>query len=550
MSKEFILLLISYFLLMPSVVGIGYLCAHLTNLNKKNFSYGYFGIMGCFFLILYSYVSHFFISHNLIHNSVLLFVGITSFLFLLRSEYRKKEIIVLIITFFILYICLLSYKTNDDFPYYHFAYTYYLNQNPIILGIGKINHGFSTPSSIFYLNSLFYLPFIKYFSFQMSAILFMGFTITILITEILNYFKTKKLDFVFYFSLLSLAFICTFFYRISEHGTDRSAQILIYLFIIELIILLNNKNFFRENYIKIIMLLGLIVSLKAFFALYSIFFIFIFIYLFFIKRNLKFAKEVLKNIYSYFTLILVLSVLSVNLFNTGCFLYPVSFTCIENFSWSINIDQVKSLNNWYELWSKAGANPNYRTENPEIYIQNFNWVSHWFNEYFFNKVSDFLLGLIVLSFIFFLFFWKSPKLNSKNIDLKLIYFLTIVLFIEWFYNHPSLKYGGYILITLLVFMPIAVYINKSSLKNSKALYRTKIFIIIIFSIFIFRNIDRIIDEKKLYDYNPLLNPYYKVDSNYFKIDNYISCLNHKNQCKQYKFKVKNFLGRFVLLNND
>ena len=27
------------------------------------------------------------------------------------------------------------------------------------------------------------------------------------------------------------------------------------------------------------------------------------------------------------------------------------------------------MNNWYEQWSKAGANPNFRVENPEVYIQ-------------------------------------------------------------------------------------------------------------------------------------------------------------------------------------
>ena len=58
--------------------------------------------------------------------------------------------------------------------------------------------------------------------------------------------------------------------------------------------------------------------------------------------------------------------------NTGCLIYPVSFTCFENFSWSIPIDQVKAMNNWYEQWSKAGAGPNFEVENRDIYIQNFN----------------------------------------------------------------------------------------------------------------------------------------------------------------------------------
>ena len=61
------------------------------------------------------------------------------------------------------------------------------------------------------------------------------------------------------------------------------------------------------------------------------------------------------------------------------------------------------MNNWYEQWSKAGAGPNFRVDNPETYIKKFNWVSHWFNEYFFNKVSDFIGGLIIMYLIYFSF---------------------------------------------------------------------------------------------------------------------------------------------------
>ena len=43
---------------------------------------------------------------------------------------------------------------------------------------------------------------------------------------------------------------------------------------------------------------------------------------------------------------------------------------------------------------KGGATPNFRVENPEIYIKNLNWVSNWIDIYFFNKVSDFLLDYL------------------------------------------------------------------------------------------------------------------------------------------------------------
>ena len=45
-----------------------------------------------------------------------------------------------------------------------------------IFGLGLLNHGFRTPSSIFYLNSLFYFPFIKYFLLNAGAIYLLGFS--------------------------------------------------------------------------------------------------------------------------------------------------------------------------------------------------------------------------------------------------------------------------------------------------------------------------------------------------------------------------------------
>ena len=42
-------------------------------------------------------------------------------------------------------------------------------------------------------------------------------------------------------------FILIFFYRIAEHGTDRSAQILIFLLISELLIIINYDKGIKEN---------------------------------------------------------------------------------------------------------------------------------------------------------------------------------------------------------------------------------------------------------------------------------------------------------------
>ena len=78
-------------------------------------------------------------------------------------------------------------------------------------------------------------------------------------------------------------------------------------------------------------------------------------------------------------------------------------TCIGGIEWGIPRSEVSALNTHYQWWSKAGGGPGYRSSiAPEIYIQNFNWLSNWIDRYFFNKMSDFLLSLLLIIFCIFL----------------------------------------------------------------------------------------------------------------------------------------------------
>ena len=155
----------------------------------------------------------------------------------------------------------------------------------MLIGIGQFNHGFRTPSSIFYLNSMFYLPFIKYFSFYIPSLIIMGFANQIFLSNIFHHIKEKEINFLYYLNILLILFFCIFFYRVQEHGTDRSAQLLIGILFLQFLYFLkfDNQSEFRINHLLII--LGIIVSLKAFYLIYLIFILPLFIILF--RENKK-----------------------------------------------------------------------------------------------------------------------------------------------------------------------------------------------------------------------------------------------------------------------
>ena len=537
MAINIIIIYFSYIFLSFSVIGYGNLFSNL--IFKKKLNYGFLGLLGIFILILYSYLSHFFYPHNALHNLIFMFLGFVSFFFNTKKNFF--EILLTLLIFSILFISIIIFKTHDDFPYYHFGYSHYLTQSSLTIGIGMFNHGFRTPSAIFYLNSLFYLPLIKYYFFHLPAILILGYANIVFICNLKKNFKKSNINFVSYFILVSILFINIFFYRIAEHGTDRSAQILLLVVVAELLAFILIGEIKNEKLSKIFLLIALIISFKAFYVLYVVLLIPIILIL---KKKLEikeFFLLLLKNRGLQLSLLMFVLILLTNFFNTGCLIYPVNQICFSNLDWSIPNSEIIRMKEWYQQWSKAGAGPDFRVDNPEIYIQSFNWVGHWIDEYFFNKVSDFLLGIITLMLIVGLTFHTKKKITSRiNNNILLLLLFLVMLFFEWFYNHPSLRYGGYTLIASIFFIIASIKFESFVIDKNKI--KKKFIYLVAFSFLIFfcRNAVRINNEILQYNFNPLKNFSFRVTNHHYRIENgineyienYKNCKLRENNCKK------------------
>ena len=537
--SDLIIFLVFYILIVFSVVGYGNFFVHFLKDSNIINCFGIQGLIGVSFLTILSYSTNIFFAHGYLHNTIVLVLGIIFFIlnFLDKREIVSKNIVITSLFFLILFIGLLMHKNHDDFFYYHFPYTLSLVESNKIIGIGHLNHGFRTPSSIFYLNSLFYLPIINYFIINIGAILYMGFANIFLINRISKFLKIKNI-FLLFLSSLSFLYINTAFYRISEHGTDRSALILIFLLIIVMLESINiksikdNLNELKKYYNEIIILLFLIISLKIFYFIYLVFFLTWIIYFINIAKLKDIFYILLNNPITYFLIYGVFLVL-INVFlNTGCIIYPASFTCFENLNWGIDVEQVKQMKIWYEQWSKAGAGPNFRVDDVSLYLKNFNWISGWVERYFFTKVTDALFVIILISIILLIVFSKKKHNKfTQSIKYKIFYVVIISLFLEWFFNHPALRYGGFTLVALIFFIPTSIYLNRFDYERSFLKKRIYSLIIVSLFVFIFKNINRINNEYNKYEYNPLKDPYFFLDQNAFIISNKIIKLNKINDNK-------------------
>ena len=179
----------------------------------------------------------------------------------------------------------------------------------------------------------------------------------------------------------------------------------------------------------------------------------------------------------YLCFIIFLLTLFYNVSHSGCLLYPITITCPDEFFWGLGKEKVSGYMTWYELWSKAGATPTYRIENIQEYLSGLNWVSTWMENYFFNKMSDYLLG-ILLAIIIVLLFFKPKKIYLKNFkEYLVIYILLFILFLEWFLRHPSLRYGGYVIIFLILTFPISLLLSSQNFtfRNKKKINNDNIF---------------------------------------------------------------------------
>ena len=63
-----------------SILGYGFLYFKIINCNPIKINIGYIGLGGIFILILISYLTNFFLEHNIYHNLFILFFGIIAFL--------------------------------------------------------------------------------------------------------------------------------------------------------------------------------------------------------------------------------------------------------------------------------------------------------------------------------------------------------------------------------------------------------------------------------------------------------------------------------------
>jgi len=540
-----------FYLALVSVIGFGFFFQRICFDGDKKFydeKLIYTGFYGLFFLTLISLVTSLFVPHNFTHNILIHLFGIFYFIFF-KFENKKKYLkTIFVISLFTISAILIS-KTHDDFSYYHLPFTRYLTEHKVIFGMGNLLHGYKLLSSLFFLNSTFYLPFIEYYSFHFTSLFFLIFFNFFLFKEISS--KTNH-DFLKYLYIFALIFFNLSFNRIAEYGTDKTGQLLIVILTIKIFqFICFEKN--KINLNKIILLLPLLafcMTLKTYFLPYILIGLII---IFSSDDFLKTFKIIFFSKPFFIFLLSLLIYLSHHFISTGCIISPISTTCFgDDLDWAQSKLHYENLSKHLELWAKAGMGPNFKVEDSHEYIKNFNWVPRWFEYYFSGKVKDQLL-ILILAFVITLLVFKKFKLKKSNLILSQkflsLFGIILVIFFIWFTNHPQLRYGGYAICFLVLSIPLAILFQKFENKNYFQ-QKLKYLFVIIVVVFNFKNFTRINSEFQRNDHYRFDNfPFFAISEKEYiseKTDSGLIIYKTKGHCWNTPSPCVPSFGKFSL----
>ena len=463
MIKNFFEFIFLYSFFCFSSIGYGSLI--LNKLNLKNFYFGLSGIVGLFFYAFVITFLHFFIAISSILNLIILLFGLFIF-FLNYQKFKFKKfkfsfenfliIFLIIVIFFMFY----AYKPHEDFGYYHLPYIKAFLSQKIIFGFVNILEPYLWNSILLNLSSVFVIPYFDFKGIFLAPVMFYFFFILILFNEIFTNLKNKK---YFYpstiFSLIILFYFLLKFARVAEFGVDIPSHIVALLVILYFVKFFEIKNIStpeRYNYVVLIFLLS-IFSLTIKISNISIV-IFFFSILFLNFKYLNF-KEIFFP--ATITLLFAFSWLVQQFIYSGCFLFPLNFTCFDTI-WSSKTN-IKNILLSLEITNKSfGVYKGALSESE--YIQNFNWFQNWFAR---NKI-EFLehLGTLIVAPLFLSFitlYKKDFKINIFNIKSKIFYnsiiLFILISFIIWILKSPVARFAIPFFI-VAIFYSIYFFIKK------------------------------------------------------------------------------------------
>ena len=483
-ASDILIRIIFFLFFSTSIAGYGFLLKN--KILRLNFNFGEIGILGFFALYLIVSILNFFVPIHLHLSLGILIIGFVLFICNYKKIIISKKLLISLV-FFLLFISSLTIVLHDDALLYQLPYARYKQEFKIIFGLVHLNDFLAYTHGLYDTMALFKVPFFgNKLIFTLPIIFLMFF-----IFSIIEYFDKKEN--ITSTLIIFIIFLVLFkFTRSKEFGTDIPVTALLFLIQIYLLKFLFKRD--DEYFYKMLIMFALAIIYKVY-AVLAICYFFIFILQF-----KKYIYDLIVNKKSIFIFLIFVSLVtfSKNIIQSGCFNFPIVFTCFDNqkISWSVG----KEVSEWRNEVLKAGVKGwmPYVRENhykekifPKQYNERFKYNFHKnvFKDPDFEKIL--IVLLICLIAISFNFFNRNRNTHSKKpIQFNLFILCSTIPFALWFWLMPYMRYGGY---AYLSFSLITLYYGLT-FRPHQSFKAVKYFFIIGVIYFLSKNVLRIKDE--------------------------------------------------------
>ena len=510
-------------------------------------------IFGVIFLSFCALIVNFVLPINKsIGNIVCLITLILFIKYFINIKDKEKLFLFLfyssVITFFLI---LLSNVNRPDAGLYHLPYISLINESKVILGSANIHFRFGHISIIQYLSGIYNNSFFSTSSITIPLASIVSTFIIYLIKKFNSIFEKKNnLSFIIF---LILIFVLTNFNRYSSFGNDAPSHIFFLFLAILFLDLKNIKECDLVSFYKIAFVSIFLFTLKVFMTA-----IFIIPLILFLISGRK--RELLINKNLIISFLFIISWILKNTLVSGCLVYPIQTTCINNLSY-YDSDQTKETIFVSEAWAKGWSDQKNLILEYKKYNENFNWFETWRSVHLkkiFEKILPFLILILITLFYLLLrvFLKKEKYIKIENINFSRVSILlcfSIFFLMLWFLKFPIYRYGSSFISLSLILIITLVFRNYLHFINRK--YFTTIIVIGLFAFFL-KNGLRIVSKYQIsyFDYPwpqiysldfkdknkpKKFNLVKNKDQDIYYFSNQELCMYSKSPCSNYNLKNLN-----------
>ncbi len=491
------------FVLLTSIIIISYgrILSNIFKINEICISLNV--IFGCFFLGILSLIINFVLPINIYVGNTILVLGII--FFLKDLKYFNKQLKFLIIISIIAFVTgIYENIFRPDAALYHLPFISNLNENKIILGLNNLHSRFGFISFFQYISStLNNSIFINKAIFFPNLILFSS-SLVYFLKLSLNKNSSSEIKILSLFFVICIALDMN---RFSEFGNDENAHMLYFILVVHIIVFFTKYNTNQKNNLKIILLISLFL-----FMIKTIYSLVIFLVLYVIFKSVRNFK--IFSVYNFFLSLIFFLWLLKNFLISGCLIYPVEATCVDQVFWSYNSGSDIII----EAWAKGFPDSNTELD-MKSYIKNFVWLQTWSSNHLLFILKKLSLLLISITILILIFYRNGPKFSVSH-EIKIILILNLIFCLVWFFKFPVYRFGTGFLISLIVLSSV-IFVKKFDANLHKK--SIKIILPIIFLTICYKNFDRVLIKFNSKIYSPWINIYsnFEGENIYYKKINFL-----------------------------